>query len=114
MSVLEKYSVTIDVENHLVHLSDNSIQARKKSNNNYLNSFSKITDNWEDGDPAVPTSGGSRLTCGYLRSYENRGGSSTRIWKKRRSLGLAGTSHLERGENDVTSYQSLQHHIHTP
>ena len=39
MSFFEKYSLTLDANNHLFHVPDVSIQVRRKSNNVYLNNF---------------------------------------------------------------------------
>ena len=42
MSFFEKYAVTFDAKNHLLHLPDISMQLRKKFTNNYLNSFVEL------------------------------------------------------------------------
>ena len=64
-------------------------------------------------DPAVPTSNVTRPRWGYLCSYERRRRSNNRVWEKRRSSGLTGTNHLDRGERNNTDYQSPQPHVHT-
>ena len=87
-----------------------SIEVGKKSNNKYLKKFIELQ---RTPKIAFPTTDITLKSCGYLRSYERGRASNTRLWMKKRTPGLTGTSELDRGENVATNNQNSQPHIHT-